>query len=66
MELKHTTIQPVAKRLVLLIVPYGIETSKAYRDRMMTELLIVPYGIETIITNSDSLFLITFNRTLWN
>ena len=29
-------------------------------------LLIVPYGIETRIAESVRLFVISFNRTLWN
>ena len=36
-------------KLVLLIVPYGIETSmSADHLSLLIELLIVPYGIETL------------------
>ena len=34
--------------LTLLIVPYGIETSRPTSIHLSEELLIVPYGIETI------------------
>ena len=50
----------------VLIVPYGIETTKAYRDRMMTEVLIVPYGIETGYKQQKAFHPLGFNRTLWN
>ena len=55
------------KRLNLLIVPYGIETtldiSLCSKD---STLLIVPYGIETADKARDRVSRMTFNRTLWN
>ena len=50
----------------LLIVPYGIETRFFVTDFTFKPLLIVPYGIETVFIPSILLFIIAFNRTLWN
>ena len=43
-------------RTVLLIVPYGIETSNEQRDPFCVLLLIVPYGIETMVHTSGFYF----------
>ena len=52
---------------ILLIVPYGIETSLEYRNSLEETLLIVPYGIETFKQlDIYNLMKLTFNRTLWN
>ena len=51
---------------ILLIVPYGIETSQAAEAGNANLLLIVPYGIET---PEKRLYIIPynpFNCTLWN
>ena len=69
MELKHgTTTFASASTMLLLIVPYGIETYQVYPElQLVCQLLIVPYGIETLVSlclNVNSV--ITFNRTLWN
>ena len=47
--------------MVLLIVPYGIETLKAmtYLD-LINHLLIVPYGIETLKVKYMKIVLILF------
>ena len=51
---------------VLLIVPYGIETSHQIWQTSLRYLLIVPYGIETHRTWRHIKNLCAFNRTLWN
>ena len=51
----------------LLIVPYGIETSKSRtRFAVPWRLLIVPYGIETLCQWIRDCHNVSFNRTLWN
>ena len=53
--------------MVLLIVPYGIETPRLPRHRVYcSKLLIVPYGIETKEIEKWGVELDSFNRTLWN
>ena len=47
MELKRLRLQRVCCTLVLLIVPYGIETFLVKTMMKLPLLLIVPYGIET-------------------
>ena len=47
MELKLNSINIRSIFRQLLIVPYGIETSKESAMQRVGELLIVPYGIET-------------------
>ena len=48
MELKQVSIARKGTVIILLIVPYGIETLSArVRRPQRSELLIVPYGIET-------------------
>ena len=47
MELKLIKIQIYLEQFALLIVPYGIETSRSLWFRRGGLLLIVPYGIET-------------------
>ena len=47
MELKHIIANLIYSLTALLIVPYGIETSKNRLTCMNVVLLIVPYGIET-------------------
>ena len=57
MELKllhQPRVQPVP---ILLIVPYGIETSSGGELKQIVRLLIVPYGIETIVSPG---FLVVF------
>ena len=50
MELKHSAAIPVYVFLILLIVPYGIETVADFVYIFgFIVLLIVPYGIETAI-----------------
>ena len=68
MELKPSTLRNVCPSLVLLIVPYGIETyACVLRSGMAIGLLIVPYGIETWEhTAADAAADASFNRTLWN
>ena len=51
---------------ILLIVPYGIETSKQKMEWEGKELLIVPYGIETEYSPDAVWYTASFNRTLWN
>ena len=48
MELKRYELYSMNLHMVLLIVPYGIETGFCSSNRYAyIELLIVPYGIET-------------------
>ena len=47
MELKRKKNLYAAFRIILLIVPYGIETEESGKHVEKAELLIVPYGIET-------------------
>ena len=47
MELKRRTIHILQITNLLLIVPYGIETSLGDQLKTFSILLIVPYGIET-------------------
>ena len=52
MELKHIRKPTFSYYLVLLIVPYGIETQNHCHCAMFVSLLlIVPYGIETLCTD---------------
>ncbi len=48
MELKRSCVPGCFSSLILLIVPYGIETLQAWAFMNSKFLLIVPYGIETI------------------
>ena len=48
MELKLLNPENADKYVLLLIVPYGIETNKVLLLLLVLLLLIVPYGIETI------------------
>ena len=49
MELKLLIFLADIVCIILLIVPYGIETrTKEIQLKVQTTLLIVPYGIETI------------------
>ena len=66
MELKLQRICQEKFPFVLLIVPYGIETSDIFNNWIKTELLIVPYGIETRQLEYMGLQAKSFNRTLWN
>ena len=53
--------------VILLIVPYGIETIIACDDESyLVTLLIVPYGIETGVVPHELSSEDTFNRTIWN
>ena len=47
MELKLLSLLILLHLLVLLIVPYGIETGVGECFKKRVKLLIVPYGIET-------------------
>ena len=47
MELKLATSSSLYLDLLLLIVPYGIETRNFFIHNIISFLLIVPYGIET-------------------
>ena len=48
MELKPQISKIFIIKVTLLIVPYGIETSKELQGKLdLIALLIVPYGIET-------------------
>ena len=53
MELKRSLPHAVSSMILLLIVPYGIETLLEYYQEQGKRLLIVPYGIETK-NNSNS------------
>ena len=66
MELKLGFRACVFFRNLLLIVPYGIETSTFRRNLYVSELLIVPYGIETGLSLTSLSSRDSFNRTLWN
>ena len=57
-----------SRRFILLIVPYGIETTQmAHLTATLLRLLIVPYGIETRYEWACKDWCkATFNRTLWN
>ena len=49
MELKHHVRVYLVVQLILLIVPYGIETMSNFLNKETLQiLLIVPYGIETL------------------
>ena len=48
MELKQTCCITYFEIIVLLIVPYGIETCLPMPPSPAPTLLIVPYGIETV------------------
>ena len=56
MELKRSAMEQLFERLILLIVPYGIETSLVRFKLAGNHLLIVPYGIETIQILSQLLY----------
>ena len=60
MELKLYKMRDVVGSLVLLIVPYGIETQKCDEYLPSHSLLIVPYGIETTLTHGIKVYLQTF------
>ena len=61
MELKPCTLSDFRFSIMLLIVPYGIETGLLpWQQTGFWPLLIVPYGIET----SSRLLLAAFNRLL--
>ena len=47
MELKHNKITYKVSCVLVLIVPYGIETPKDRYGNPDKNVLIVPYGIET-------------------
>ena len=67
MELKLKQEMETELAPYLLIVPYGIETSKTLCNTLKKLLLIVPYGIETGFQRFFVIHLIiSFNRTLWN
>ena len=66
MELKQHNSNFVLHSYMLLIVPYGIETSILVDYLLHQRLLIVPYGIETLVSVSWRDKTVTFNRTLWN
>ncbi len=67
MELKRNQITYTRRCVMLLIVPYGIETlHRTLQNLRCNELLIVPYGIETSVTASCRITTNAFNRTLWN
>ena len=52
---------------ILLIVPYGIETTTSDIGLAdFARLLIVPYGIETGTWVGSRQSILTFNCTLWN
>ena len=60
------TVNTFFIRLLLLIVPYGIEIRVALPLLQPAYLLIVPYGIEMSLNEKFLNRLYTFNRTLWN
>ena len=66
MELKQIRRYEDISLLILLIVPYGIETWYCSICRKWRYLLIVPYGIETLYGETLFLSQVSFNRTLWN
>ena len=57
MELKLRGCSSTSFPLILLIVPYGIETNVPALSRKTKLLLIVPYGIETRYVSRSSLAL---------
>ncbi len=66
MELKLEIRSSGGRDILLLIVPYGIETVLSRCIIEMKKLLIVPYGIETKESAETSVAGDSFNRTLWN
>ena len=66
MELKRINCAHWQIKLILLIVPYGIETSYYGHRFYSLALLIVPYGIETNLLSPTRISTLTFNCTLWN
>ena len=66
MELKLVPLGLFTAWCMLLIVPYGIETSDWNTKIGEHELLIVPYGIETGSVSPVEFSTWPFNRTLWN
>ena len=67
MELKQETGARIDGALILLIVPYGIETvSNDTTATHVRTLLIVPYGIETMGKHQQRTAAPPFNCTLWN
>ena len=67
MELKLHFGIFVQIEIILLIVPYGIETyQNNMKPAMRKDLLIVPYGIETEFSRPAASSGRSFNRTLWN
>ena len=66
MELKHYYVAIYCDEIILLIVPYGIETRLTDHFQSMQQLLIVPYGIETTYCEHTIDSFYSFNRTLWN
>ena len=60
MELKRSLPHAVSSMILLLIVPYGIETLLEYYQEQGKRLLIVPYGIETYsaVTNYSWTYLL--------
>ena len=55
MELKQNKMIPFVESSVLLIVPYGIETSESGSGKSkVADLLIVPYGIETELESKST------------
>ena len=53
MELKRRIYSEPRRTGLLLIVPYGIETSTMLCHSVLSGLLIVPYGIETLQEEID-------------
>ena len=67
MELKLANLFIGEQPFYLLIVPYGIETTKGVtRQVAIIYLLIVPYGIETHQDTGRQRRSNSFNCTLWN
>ena len=67
MELKQPIKVGFVPGIILLIVPYGIETLWPNIRQIIGALLIVPYGIETAFGMVEIAYLLSsFNRTLWN
>ena len=61
MELKQITCQAVSAVILLLIVPYGIETKITFFiSQRFKSLLIVPYGIETGNTGNLLLLIVPY------
>ena len=63
MELKHASLSSLIILIILLIVPYGIETVFGWYQGLKAS---DPYGIETIELENALSGLFAFNRTLWN